>query len=212
MNTKNTNIVIGIIIAIAFIAGAYFYPQLPSRIASHWDSAGQVNGYMNKFWGIFLLPIMMLGFFALYFIIPKVDPLKNNIQSFRKYYNILWIAIFIFFLYIFGITLAQNIGYRFNITFAMVPAIAALWFFLGTFFTKLKRNWFLGIRTPWTLSNDIVWNKTHKLGGRLFQIAAIIALAGMFFKDDILIVAIVVPAVAVAIITVIYSYIEYKKI
>lgn len=211
MNNKVTNIVLLAIVVVAFVAGVLVYPQLPARIASHWNAAGEVNGYMQKFWGLFLLPLIMLGMFALYIIIPLIDPLKNNIKAFRKYYNALWIFLEMFFLYIYGLSIAWNLGFRFNFTTAIVPAIAILWFFLGTFLKNIKRNWFVGIRTPWTLSNDIVWEKTHKLGAKLFQASAIISLLGLFFTGDISIFFIIIPAIASALIAVAYSYIEYKK-
>lgn len=211
MSNKITNIVLLAIVVIAFVAGVLVYPQLPEKIASHWNAVGEVNGYMQKFWGLFLLPLIMLGMFALYIIIPLIDPLKNNIKAFRKYYNALWIFLEIFFLYIYGLSVAWNLEFRFNFTTAIVPAIAVLWFFLGTFLKNIKRNWFVGIRTPWTLSNDTVWEKTHKLGAKLFQASAIISLLGLFFKGNFSILFIIIPAMASALIAVAYSYIAYKK-
>jgi len=211
MENKITNIVLLAIVALAFVTGAFFYPQLPSQIASHWDASGQVNGYMDKFWGIFLLPFIMLGIFILYAVIPLIDPFKANIKEFKKYYNAIWIFLEVFFLYVYGLSVAWNLGYRFNFTVAIVPAVAVLWFFMGTFLKNVKRNWFMGIRTPWTLSSDIVWEKTHKLGGKLFQVSAVISLLGLFFGEGALIFFIVVPAILSAIIAVVYSYLEYKK-
>jgi len=212
MNTKNANIVILLIIISAIVAGAVLYPQLPAKVASHWGADGQVNGYMGKFWGTFLVPIIMLGLFLLYIIVPKIDPLKNNIKSFIGYYNAFWAAVFAFMLYIFALTLVWNIGWQFNFTMAIIPAMAILWFLIGAFLEKLKRNWFIGIRTPWTLSNDIVWDKTHKLGGKLFKAAGVIALAGLFIKGPTSFLFIIAPVIAFAIITVVYSYIAYKKL
>jgi len=73
-----------------------------------------------------------------------------------------------------------------------------------------KRNWFIGIRTPWTLSSDGVWKKTNLIGGKLFKIAGIIAIIGSFFQDYI-IFFIIVPIISIAIFTIVYSYIEYQK-
>ncbi len=87
------------------------YPYLPDRIASHWNIKGEVDGYAGKFWGVFLFPILMAVIFIFYLIIPKIDPLKANIESFRKYYNAFWLMLFIFFIYIFALTLAWNFGY-----------------------------------------------------------------------------------------------------
>jgi uncharacterized membrane protein len=212
LNNKITTIVLMGIIVVAFIAGALLYPQLPARIASHWNATGEVDGYMQKFWGIFLLPLIMLGMFALYIVIPLIDPLKNNIQSFRKYYNALWIILEAFFLYIFVLTIAWNFGYRFNFTTAIVPAFAVLWFFMGSFLKNIKRNWFVGIRTPWTMTSDVVWDKTHKLGGKLFQASAVISLLGLFFGGLVPIFAIIIPVLVSAVVAIVYSYIEFKKL
>jgi len=211
MKNKITNILLLAIIIIPFIAGIFLYPQLPNSIASHWDSSGEVNGYMQKFWGVFLLPTIMLFVFGLYIVIPLIDPLKSNIQTFRKFYNIFWILLEAFFLYIFILIIAWNLGYRFNFSYAIVPALAVLFFFIGSFLKNIKRNWFIGIRTPWTLSNDEVWDKTHKLGGKLFQVSAVICLLGLFLEGNAIIVTTIAPIIFSALFAVAYSYIIYKK-
>jgi len=197
-------------ILLSFLIAIYFYPQMPEKIASHWNSQGQVNGYMSKFWGLFLMPFISIALFLLFIIIPKIDPLKKNIEKFRKYFDLLIIFIFIFLFYIYTLTILWNLGITFNMTLAMVPALGILFYFVGIVTEKAKRNWFIGIRTPWTLSSDIVWNKTHKIGGKLFKIAALIAFSGLFFpKYAILLV--IVPVILVALYTIVYSYFEYKK-
>jgi uncharacterized membrane protein len=88
--------------------------------------------------------------------------------------------------------------------------MAILWFLLGAFLKKLKRNWFMGIRNPWTLSSDAIWEKTHRVGGKLFQATAIILLLGMWFPN-LFLVFILVPTLITVIFTIIYSYLEYKR-
>lgn len=212
MKNKTTNIIFLALIVASFLVGAFLFPQLPEKIVSHWDASGQPNGYMGKFWGIFLFPVIMLGMFVLYAVIPLIDPLKSNIQTFRKYYNTFWIFFEIFFVYIYGLTLIWNLGYSFNLITATIPAIAFLYIFIGSFLKNVKRNWFVGIRTPWTMSNDVVWDKTHKLGGKLFQASGVISLLGLFFRGNIGFFVIIMPVIISALIAVIYSYIVYKKI
>jgi uncharacterized membrane protein len=212
MNNKITNIILLLIVIIAFAIGTFYYPQFPAKIASHWGASGEANGYMGKFWGIFLMPLIMLVMLAVYLIIPLIDPLKSNIKEFRKYYNGFWVLIELFFLYIFSLTIIYNLGYTFNFTYAILPAMSALFFFIGSFLQKVKRNYFIGIRTPWTLSSDIVWDKTHKLGGRLFQISAIISLLGLFVSGDAMILVLLLPILLATVITIVYSYLEYKKL
>jgi uncharacterized membrane protein len=167
---------------------------------------------MNKFWGIFLLPFIMIGMFAIYFVIPLIDPLKNNIKSFRKYYDGFWILISVFMLYVFALTIMWNTGSRFNFTTAIVPAMAVLFFCMGSFLKNLKRNWFIGIRTPWTLSSDAVWDKTHQLSGKLFKAVAVISLLGLFLRGNAVIFVIIIPVILAAVISVIYSYLIYRKL
>jgi uncharacterized membrane protein len=105
-----------------------------------------------------------------------------------------------------------NTGSRFNFTTAIVPAMAVLFFCVGAFLKNLKRNWFMGIRTPWTLSSDVVWDKTHQLSGKLFKAAAIISLLGLFFQSNVVIFLIIIPVILAAVISVVYSYLLYRKL
>jgi uncharacterized membrane protein len=211
MSNKVTIIILVIIIAISFIAGAYLYPQLPDSIASHWNAAGEVNGYMSKFWGVYLLPFIMIGISLLLVLVPNIDPLKSNIASFRKYYNVFLIGIALFLGYIYVLSLLWNLGYIFNFTTAIVPALAILWLLLGVVMEKTKRNWFFGVRTPWSLSSDIVWDKTHKLAGKLFKLSGVLILFAILFPAYSL-WFILVPIISSALISAIYSYIAWREI
>ena len=91
----------------------------------------------------------------------------------------------------------------------MVPALAILWFIIAVVIRKADRNFFFGIRTPWTLSSDLVWQKTHKLGSNLFIVCGIISLLGMF--TNLVFWLTVIPVLVAVITTVIYSYFVFKK-
>ena len=210
MSTKKTAIITGIIIIMAFAASIYAYPLLPASIASHWGIDGRANGFMNRFWGVFLMPIIMVFFAILFFIIPKLDPLRKNIVAFRKYYDGLVLVFMTFFFYLHYLTISWNLGYRFNFIEVLAPAFAMLWFSLGMALPHIKRNWLMGIRTPWTLSDDHVWEKTHKLGGRLFEISGVLALGGYIFPFAA-IWLIIGPMIISAVISIVYSYVLYEK-
>jgi len=207
---KKTHIIILGIILVSFIVAIYFYPSMPDRMASHWNAKGEVDGYMPKFWGLFLMPIVSLGMLLLFILIPKIDPLKKNIEKFRKQFDMFIVMIILFLLYIYVLTLFWNLDYRFNMTRMIIPAVGILFFYVGFLVEKAKRNWFIGIRTPWTISNEEVWEKTHKLGGKLFKAAGIIALFGFFF-ERFAIWLVLVPVISVSVYLVVYSYFEYKK-
>jgi uncharacterized membrane protein len=198
------------IILLAFVLSILFYSQMPEQVASHWNSKGEVDGYMSKFWGLFLMPILSVALLFLLFYLPKIDPLKENVEKFRRYYDGFIIVLIAYLFYLHFLVILWNLGTVFNMAFMMIPAFAALFFYIGIMTEKAKRNWFIGVKTPWTLSNEKVWNKTHKLAGRLFKIAALIALVGFFFPEYA-IWFFIIPVVYVAVYSIIYSYFEYQK-
>jgi len=208
---KKSIIIILLIILISFAIGIYFYPQMPEKLASHWNAQGEVDGYMSKFWGLFLMPIISLGMFLLFLLIPKIDPLKANIEKFRKYFDYFMIIFFVFLFYLYLLTIGWNLGLRFNMIQFLSPAFGALFFYCGIMIKNAKRNWFIGIRTPWTLSNEEVWNKTHKVGGSLFKIAGVIALGGLILPNLALFL-VLFPVLFFTLYITVYSYFEYKKV
>ena len=207
--SKNTIINLAIIL-IFFGTALCFYQVMPETMASHWDARGQVNGYMPKFWSLFLIPLIALVIFFLFLVVPKIDPLKNDVKNFRKHLGNFSVVILIFFFYLFLLTILWNLGYKFNLSQFLAPSFTLLFFYCGIFIERIKRNWFAGIRTPWTLSSDRVWDKTHKLGGKLFKAAGLIALIGFVFPDQAIFL-VIVPAVLAAAFLFVYSYVEYRK-
>ena len=198
------------VLIITFAVTLAIYPSAPDRIASHWNAAGQVNGYMSKFWGLFLIPFIMTGFVALLAVLPSIDPHKKNYEKFRDYYDGFILLFALFLLAIQVQIILWSFGYQIgpNLTFPIL--IGILFIYLGFLLDHAEQNWFVGIRTPWTLSSKTVWKKTHELGGKLFKIAGVISCLGIFAGVYAL-WFVLVPALAVAVITVVYSYFEYQK-
>jgi uncharacterized membrane protein len=206
---KSEIIALGIIV-LSFALAIYFYPQMPERVASHWNAQGQVDDYMSRFWGLFLMPMISTILLLFFILIPKIDPLKENIEKFRDYYDGFIVLMLAFLFYIFLLALLWNIGWRFNMTQAIAPSFGVLFYYLGVLLENARRNWFIGIRTPWTLSSEVVWDRTHIVGGRLFKAAGVIALIG-FLLPGFAIYLVVVPVVLAAVYTIVYSYFEYQK-
>jgi len=206
---KSTIINLGIVF-LSFGIAFYFYPLMPGTLASHWNSQGEVNGYMGKFWGLFLLPFMALGMTLLFWAIPKMDPRRNKDEQFAKYLGIFSNGLMIFFFYLFLMTIFWNMGYRFNFSQFMIPALALLYFGCGIFIEKIKLNYFAGIRTPWTLDSEENWAKTHKLGGKLFKLAGLVALVGLLMPRQSFFFA-VTPIILSALFLFIYSYLIYRR-
>lgn len=212
MTTKLTSIIVLALIAFAVIAGLSLWNQLPDQMASHWNAYDQVDGYISKFWGVFLMPLITLGMFVMFLVVPALDPLKANIAQFREAFNMFIALISAFMLYIHGLTLAWSLGYQdFKMSAAMLPFMGVLFIAIGYLLRKAKRNFFIGIRTPWTLSSDLVWNKTHQLGSVLFILSGAFAIAGGFFGGMAAIWLMFVPLIGSSLFLVIYSYVLYRS-
>ena len=169
-------------IVIAIMAGVFLWNQLPEQMASHWNANDEVDGTMPRFWGVFLMPIVTLGMFALFIFIPNMDPLKANIVEFRETFNLFIVFFVTFMLYVHILTLIWSLGYNnFKMSTALLPIIGLMFIFIGYMLRKARRNFFIGIRTPWTLSSDTVWSKTHQLGSILFMLSGVFAMIGGFF-------------------------------
>lgn len=207
---KKSEVIILSVVVLSFILGVCLYSQMPDQMASHWNIRGQVDNHTSKFWGLFLMPLITLGIFFIFLIIPRIDPLKENIEKFRKYFNsfIVIIALFLFYLYV--LTILWNLGVGFNINRFLPPAFAALLFYAGIMIGKSERNWFVGIRTPWTLSSENVWKKTHRIGEELFKISGVIALLGILFPDYA-VYLVLAPVILSSIYAFVYSYFAYRK-
>lgn len=212
MTTRLTTIIVIVLIVGTTLAGALLWNRLPDPMASHWDVNDHVNGYMSKFWGVYMMPLVTIIMFLLFLIIPNIDPLKANIAQFRETFN-LFIAFMVgFMMYIHVLTLRWNMGYtNLGIGKAILPAMGLLFFVIGSMVRKAKRNWFIGIRTPWTLSSDNVWNETHRLGGILFMVSGVIAVVGGFFGGAIAFWSIMIPVFGTSVFLVVYSYVLYQR-
>jgi len=212
MSTRTTMIVVLTMVAIATLTGLLLWNQLPDQIASHWNIQDQVDGYMPKFWGVFLLPLISLGIFVLFLVIPSIDPLKANIAQFREAFNLFIVLIVGFMLYLYGLTLAWSLGYdTFKMSNALLPAIGLLFIFIGFMLRQAKRNFFIGIRTPWTLSSDTVWNETHRIGAVLFMISGALAFIGGFFGGTMAFWIMFVPMIGSTLFLLVYSYVLYRR-
>ncbi|MFN8411035.1 MAG: SdpI family protein [Anaerolineales bacterium] len=212
MNTRVTSIIVLTMIAIALIAGAVLWDHLPAQMPSHWNVYDQVDGTIPRIWGVLLMPLVTLGMFALFLVVPNIDPLKANLAQFRDTFNLFIVFIVAFMLYIHALTLAWSLGYtNFHMSTAMLPMMGLLFIFIGYMMRKAKRNFFIGIRTPWTLSSDTVWDKTHQLGSVLFMLSGALALLGGFFGGILSLLMMLIPLTGSTIILIVYSYVLYRN-
>lgn len=198
------------VIILAFILATYCYPHMPSLMATHWDINNLVNSYSSKQFALFLLPVLLLVLYPFFLFLPKSAPYKKSFKEFQQFYNVFVTLIFLFLFYVYVLTLIWNINIHFNMLQFIAPALAVILYYAGILSIKTKRNWFVGVRTPWAYKNDLVWKKTQNFGGNTFKISAIFCLFSLFFSD-LSIVFILVPIIFSALAINVYSYLEAQK-
>jgi uncharacterized membrane protein len=202
--------VISVLVALlSIVIALYFYPILPATIASHWGIDGSANGYSGKI-TIFGLPLLTLALIALLYLLPKFDPMRKDAAGFEEPYDRFVLAMAAFLGYLNVLIALAGIGDRFNFTQALSPGFALLFYSGGMLLENVKPNWFIGIRTPWTISNPTVWAKTHKLGSAIFKAGGIAVLLGLFLPA-VALPLILAFAIAGGAATVVYSFMEFRK-
>jgi len=197
------------IVAATFLTSLLFYSQLPGSIITHWNAQGVGDGRGPRN-TVFLIPFVSLGLAALFYFIPKIEP-KKKIYEFKSQYTGTMNVILFFMLFLNGVTIAINMGIKIDLNRFLALATGILYYFLGVYMKHDKQNWFIGIRTWWTLSNETVWDRTHEVGSKLFKACGIITLAGVLIPQYAIIL-ILVPVLGVSIYLIYYSQIEYGKV
>jgi len=210
MNKKEI-IPIGIILLTLVIAG-YIYPLLPAQIPTHWNAAGEVDAYGSKLFHVLMFPGIILLIYALFEVIPRIEVFRKNIRAFMKHFFVMKVSIMAFMCYIFVLTTLPNFGYGINFNIWLMPAVGLLMGVIGYLIKFAKRNFFVGIRTPWTLASDHVWKKTHDIGSKLFMTMGVwIALSGLVLSPKYIMWGIMVPILGLVVWMFVYSYLLYKK-
>jgi len=199
-----------IIVLIQFIVAVYLYPSMPEVIAIHWNVHGEADGYGSKLVGLFLIPVIELVLIPLFLVLPRIDP-KTSPDSLMGAYEWFIMIFTLYMAYVFSLSVAWNLGYRFDLLRLLVPMLGMMFIGIGEILGKVEMNWFMGIRTPWTLSSQQVWDETHRLGGKLFKISGALAFLGVFFSGWIALLLAIAPVLLSGVYVTIYSYISYKK-
>lgn len=186
-------------------------PHLPATMPIHWGANGEADGFATKINAMILtVGIMVLIYFVIAFV-PRIDPRKENYKYFSKTYNILLNAVLLLFFFVNMSTILQGLGYNVPMSY-IAPIMAGLVFIIiGNYLQRVRSNYFMGIRTPWTLSNENVWKKTHRLSGKIFFIGGLLILISAFLPDGYKSVIMWGSIVLCVAIPYLYSYLVYKK-
>jgi uncharacterized membrane protein len=209
--TKKEILPIILILAI-FAIGLYFWPFLPERVPTHWNIQGQIDGWSSKNFAVFFFPMLIAGLYLLLSFIPLMDPLKTNIELFGHLYFWFKVVFVLFMGMLYGVTIYAGLGNQVNVGLAVMLGIAVLFLFIGLMMPKIKKNYTIGIRLPWTLHSEAVWDKTHQFGGKLFIALAILMVIIAFLPGPWAFGILIGGIILMLVVLIWYSYHEWRVI
>ena len=193
------------------IAAGTLWNHTPDRFPVHWNMRGEVDRYGGKVEGLLAVPLVCLGLYVLFQVLPYLDPRRENYVQFARAYWWIRLATTSFLTALYGLMIAAALGGKFDMSQAVFLLVGGLFVILGNFMGKLRPNWFVGVRTPWTLSSNLSWSKTHRLAGWVFILLGVtFAVVGWHPNPRAIVVALVVSGLAVVWI-ILYSYLVWRS-
>ncbi len=200
-----------LLIALSVLIGVFAYPYLPDQMPMHWNIHGEVDGYWDKQYAAFFPPLLMIVLMALFIFMPRIDPKKENYKKFSSSYTIFITIMNVFFLLLQSMTISYGLGVNIDISLVVNLGIGLLFIVLGNYLPRIKHNYFIGIRTPWTLANEKTWRKTHQLSGKLFVMAGILLVAISFLPGIYKFTGMLVVVLSTVLIATIASYVFFNR-
>jgi uncharacterized membrane protein len=212
MLKKKSDIYNVVLIVIAFLINIAVYSKLPDQIPTHWNVAGEIDRYSPKVFGAFMAPVIMLVVWLGMKFLPNIDPKKKNYEKFNSSYSIIICLLTSFFFVLNLLTITVSLGYNISINKVIPLIIGILFIILGNYMPKSKSNFFYGIKTPWTLTSDVSWRKTHRLGGKLFVLDGIIVvISSIFLTGTVQVTIFVISTSIAALVPIVASYFYAKN-
>jgi uncharacterized membrane protein len=195
-----------------FVAAGVVWPSAPDEIPTHFGGSGEPDSYGGKFEGLLILPLSALGLYVLLLVLPRVDPRKEHYARFQGAWTAIRTVFVAFFAGVYGVVVLRAKGVHVD-TLVVVGLMLGLFLMvLGNYFGKLRSTWFVGIRTPYTLSSEEAWNKTHRLGGKLlFLFGLALAVLALFHKEWVSSYTIPAGLFGLILILYLYSYLVWRK-
>ncbi len=195
---------------ISLLIAAIAYPQLPAEIAIHFDFQGVPNNYAAK-WFVFMIPLLSLLLTAMAEVLPKMDPKSANYARFPKAYQLIHWLVNLMLLGANVFTILFALSYQFNMGFFIAPTVGLMFVILGNYMPKFKQSFFVGIKTPWALSDEENWYKTHRFGGKLWMIGGVLLMIIPFLPESVGIPLLFANIALMVLAPFIYSYLIFRK-
>lgn len=204
-----TLILTSVIILLPILLGLLFWNALPEQIPTHWNAAGEIDQYSSKAFAIFVIPLFLLAVHWLCTFVTNSDK-KNSNQNLQPMTMVLWICPIISVV-LFGLIYAVSMGLTIDMNTVMPLILGAAFVLIGNYLPKCRQNHTIGIKLPWTVHNEENWNKTHRLGGKLWVLGGFLLMLSVLLPAGLIPWAVLLVLIVLAIIPTVYSYSLFKK-
>jgi len=211
-NTVRHDWPLWVLMAGVLLASFVIYPYLPDQVPGHWNIHGQVDAYYPRSFGAFFPPLLAIAIYLLMLFTPVLNPRRDNYVRFKSAYTFLrWITI-IFLVLIYAAAILAALGYQINIGIVVKALVAVLFIMIGNYMGQFRHNYFVGIKTPWTLANEEVWQRTHRIAGRIWVLGGFVCLATAPFQADWSAYVFFAALMLMTFVPVVYSYMIFNKL
>lgn len=200
-----------LLVVIAGLASLIAWARIPERAPVHWNLAGEVDRYGGRIEVLLLIPLMMLGIWALLRFLPRIDPCRANYAKMEGTYELVITLTLAMLLGLHGVVIAAALGRQVPMERIAPGLVGVTFIVLGNVLPRARPNWWFGIRTPWTLSNDRVWTRTHRVGGYAFIVAGLGLIIAVFTGGSAVRGAVLAGGLVAALVPAVYSYIAWRQ-
>lgn len=202
----------GLVLIVAMLGlAAWAFPRLPEQVPSHWDASGEVDGWSGR-WIVLLNPAIALFTWLLMPLLRRIDPRTENYAQFEPTFNLIVNVIVAFLAVVQVLMIGAALGWPIPaVDVMMMIGLGIMLLVLGNYLPRVRSNWWMGIRTPWTLSSERVWRSTHRLAGRTFVAGGLLLLAGTLLPVSLRFYAMLVAIGLSALVPAVWSYVEWRR-
>lgn len=192
-------------------AALVLWSGMPDRLPMHWNAAGQIDRWGGKAEGMLTLPVTALGLYLMLWFLPLLDPRREHVAAFAEVLAVLRLTMVAFLAAVYGVMLGHGLGHPLDMGYVVGLATGLVFTILGNYLPKVPSNWFVGVRTPWTLSSERAWNQTHRLAGKAFMLAGLAQILVTLVRPQWLVVTTAVVLTPAVLVPVVYSYLVWRR-
>ena len=199
------------VIAAMWLFSLAVWRRLPDRVPMHWNASGAIDRYGGRLEGALFAPLLATAIWLVMRVLPRIDPRRENYARFAGSYDLVVLAVVALLAAVHVVVLGAAMGWAVPVVRVMPVLVGALFVVIGNVLPRARPNWWFGIRTPWTLSNDRVWARTQRVGGFALVASGVVAMASALLPQRLAVPVLVAAALAAAVFSVGYSYFAWRQ-